>query len=200
MSNCEPNPNHELNLSRIQSGDFEFKKPNWVFEKFSLEINPVIVFEGYLVHSLSKEKEKFPYDLRIQNDSWESFGGKYSERYPYTDRAAGQDSDPNFYCVFVLSDFKKALEKNKDRIILYFLTEGNFSIPLIPQEVDKIIERVEITEKNIREEEAKHIVKQEAELKRKQEEQAQYRASYNEKMDTLRQKRQKLFENQDNGV
>lgn len=194
MSNYEPNPNHELNLSRIQSGDFEFKEADWGFEKFSLKINPVIVFDGY------KDKEKFRYDLRIQSDSWESFGGKYSERYPYTDRAAGQDSDPNYYCVFVLSDFKKALEKNKDRIILYFLTEGNFSIPLTPQEVDKIIERVEITEKNIREKEAKHIAEQEAELKRKQEEQAQHRASYNEKMDTLRQKRQKLFENQDNGV
>jgi Zn-finger nucleic acid-binding protein len=177
-------------MSRIQSGDFEFKKPNWVFEKFSLEINPVIVFKCY------KNKEWVRYDLRIQGDSWESFGGKYSEKYPYTDEAAGQDSDPNFYCVFVLSDFKKALEKNRDRIILYFLTEGNFSIPLTSQEVDKIIERVEMTEKNIYEEEAKQIAEQEAALKRKQEEQRQYK----EKMNNLRQERQKLFENQNNGV
>jgi hypothetical protein len=190
----KPKPNHEWNMSRIQSGDFEFKKPNWVFEKFSLEINPVIVFKCY------KNKEWVRYDLRIQGDSWESFGGKYSEKYPYTDEAAGQDSDPNFYCVFVLDDFKKALEKNRDRIILYFLTEANFSIPLTPQEVDKIIERVEITEKNIYEEKAKHIAKQEAEqeaaVKRREEHQRQYK----EKMNNLRQERQKLFENQNNGV
>jgi len=190
----KPKPNHEWNMSRIQSGDFEFKKPNWVFEKFSLEINPVIVFEGY------KKNEAFRYDLRIQNDSWEGFGGKYSEKRPYSDKASGENSDPNFYCVFVLDDFKKALEKNRDRIILYFLTEGNFSIPLTSQEVDKIIERVEMTEKNMREEKAKQIAeqeaKQEAALKRKQEEQRQY----NEKMNNLRQQRQKLFENQTNGV
>jgi len=176
-------PNHELNLSRIQSLDFTFKEPNWVFEKFSLEINPVIVFEGY------KENEVYRYDLRIQSDSWESFGGKYSTEKPYTDATAGENSDPNFYCVFTLGDFKKALEENKNRIILYFLTEGNFSIPLTPQEVDKLIERVEITEKNIREEEAKQIAKQkadqEAALQKRQEEKKQY----NEKMDNLRQQR-----------
>ena len=183
-------PNHELNLSRIQSLDFTFKEPNWVFEKFSLEINPVIVFEGY------KENEVYRYDLRIQSDSWESFGGKYSTEKPYTDATAGENSDPNFYCVFTLGDFKKALEENKNRIILYFLTEGNFSIPLTPQEVDKLIERVEITEKNIREEEAKQIAEQEAALKRKQEE----RVQYNEKMNTLREQRQKQFENQENAV
>jgi hypothetical protein len=183
-------PNHELNLSRIQSLDFTFKEPNWVFEKFSLEINPVIVFEGY------KENEVYRYDLRIQSDSWESFGGKYSTEKPYTDAASGENSDPNFYCVFTLGDFKKALKENKNRIILYFLTEGNFSIPLTPQEVDKLIERVEITEKNIREEEAKQIAKQEAALKRKQEE----RVQYNEKMNTLREQRQKQFENQENAV
>ena len=185
----EEKPNHELNMSRIQSGDFEFKKPNWVFEKFSLKINPVIVFEGY------KKDEVFRYDLRIQNDSWEGFGGKYSEERPYSDKASGENSDPNFSCVFVLDDFKKALEKNRDRIILYFLTEGNFSIPLTPQEVDKIIERVEITEKTIHEEEAKQIAeqkaKQEAALKRKQQE----RLQYNENMDALRKQRQKQFEN-----
>jgi len=183
-------PNHELNLSRIQSLDFTFKEPNWVFKKFSLEINPVIVFEGY------KENEVYRYDLRIQSDSWESFGGKYSTEKPYTDATAGENSDPNFYCVFTLGDFKKALEENKNRIILYFLTEGNFSIPLTPQEVDKLIERVEITEKNIREEEAKQIAEQEAALKRKQEE----RVQYNEKMNTLREQRQKQFENQENAV
>ena len=183
-------PNHELNLSRIQSLDFTFKEPNWVFKKFSLEINPVIVFEGY------KENEVYRYDLRIQSDSWESFGGKYSTEKPYTDAASGENSDPNFYCVFTLGDFKKALKENKNRIILYFLTEGNFSIPLTPQEVDKLIERVEITEKNIREEEAKQIAKQEAALKRKQEE----RVQYNEKMNTLREQRQKQFENQENAV
>ena len=183
-------PNHELNLSRIQSLDFTFKEPNWVFKKFSLEINPVIVFEGY------KENEVYRYDLRIQSDSWESFGGKYSTEKPYTDATAGENSDPNFYCVFTLGDFKKALKENKNRIILYFLTEGNFSIPLTPQEVDKLIERVEITEKNIREEEAKQIAKQEAALKRKQEE----RVQYNEKMNTLREQRQKQFENQENAV
>jgi len=176
-------PNHELNLSRIQSLDFTFKEPNWVFEKFSLEINPVIVFEGY------KENEVYRYDLRIQSDSWESFGGKYSTEKPYTDAASGENSDPNFYCVFTLGDFKKALKENKNRIILYFLTEGNFSIPLTPQEVDKLIERVEITEKNIREEEAKQIAKQkadqEAALQKRQEEKKQY----NEKMDNLRQQR-----------
>ena len=186
----EEKPNHELNLSRIQSSDFEFKKPNWVFEKFSLEINPVIVFEGY------KKNEVFRYDLRIQNDSWEGFGGKYSEERPYSDKASGENSDPNFSCVFVLSDFKKALEKNRDRIILYFLTEANFSIPLTSQEIDKIIERVEMTEKNMREEKAKQIAEQEAALKRKQEEQKQY----NEKMNNLRQERQKLFENQENAL
>ena len=183
-------PNHELNLSRIQSLDFTFKEPNWVFKKFSLEINPVIVFEGY------KENEVYRYDLRIQSDSWEGFGGKYSTEKPYTDSASGENSDPNFYCVFTLSDFKKALEENKNRIILYFLTEGNFSIPLTPQEVDKLIERVEITEKNIREEEAKQIAEQKAALKRKQEE----RVQYNEKMNTLREQRQKQFENQENAV
>jgi hypothetical protein len=188
-------PNHELNLSRIQSLDFTFKESrDWVFEKFSMEINPVIVFEGY------KENEKYRYDLRIQSDSWEGFGGKYSTEKPYTDSASGEKSDPNFYCVFTLGDFKKALEENKNRIILYFLTEGNFSIPLTPQEVDKIIECVEITETKIREEEAKQIAKQEAEqktaLKRKQEE----RVQYNEKMNTLREQRQKQFENQENAV
>jgi hypothetical protein len=186
----ERSPNHELNLSRIQSLSFTFKEPNWFFEKFSLKINPVIVFEGY------KENEVYRYDLRIQSDSWEGFGGKYSTEKPYTDSASGENSDPNFYCVFTLGDFKKALEENKNRIILYFLTEGNFSIPLTPQEVDKIIERVEITEKNIREEEAKQIAEQEAALKRKQEE----RVQYNEKMNTLREQRQKQFENQENAV
>jgi hypothetical protein len=183
-------PNHELNLSRIQSLDFTFKEPNWVFKKFNLEINPVIVFDGY------KRDEKYRYDLRIQSDSWESFGGKYSTEKPYTDAASGENSDPNFYCVFTLGDFKKALEENKNRIILYFLTEKNFSIPLTPQEVDKLIERVEITEKNIREEEAKQIAEQKAALKRKQEE----RVQYNEKMNTLREQRQKQFENQENAV
>jgi hypothetical protein len=177
-------PNHKLNLSRIQSLNFKFKEPNWLFEKFSMKINPVIVFEGY------KENEVYRYDLRIQSDSWEGFGGKYLTELPHG------GTDPNFYCVFTLSDFKKALEINKNRIILYFLTEKNFSIPLTPQEVDKLIERVEITEKNIREEEAKQIAKQEAALKRKQEE----RVQYNEKMNTLREQRQKQFENQDNGV
>jgi hypothetical protein len=177
-------PNHELNLSRIQSLDFTFKEPNWVFEKFSLEINPVIVFKGYV------GDEVYRYDLKIQDNTWESFGGIYLEKLPYG------ATDPNFYCVFTLSDFKKALEENKNRIILYFLTEGNFSIPLTPQEVDKLIERVEITEKNILEEKAKQNAKQESALKRKQEE----RVQYNEKMNALRQERQKQFENQDNGV
>lgn len=186
----KPKPNHELNMSRIQSGDFEFKKPNWVFEKFSLEINPVIVFKCY------KNKEWVRYNLRIQGDSWESFGGEYSEKYPYIDKSSDENLDPNFYCVFVLSDFKKALEKNRDRIILYFLTEGNFSIPLTPQEVDKIIERVEITEKNIYEEEAKVAVEREAAVKRREEHQKQY----NENMDALRKQRQKLFENQENAL
>jgi hypothetical protein len=177
-------PNHELNLSRIQSLDFTFQETrDWVFEKFSLKINPVIVFEGY------KETEVYRYDLRIQSDSWEGFGGKYSTEKPYTEAAVSEKSDPNFDCVFTLSDFKKALEENKNRIILYFLTEGNFSIPLTPQEVDKLIERVEITEKNIREEEAKQIAKQkadqEAALQKRQEEKKQY----NEKMDNLRQQR-----------
>ena len=184
-------PNHELNLSRIQSLDFTFQETrDWVFEKFSLKINPVIVFEGY------KENEVHRYDFRIQSDSWEGFGGKYSTKKPYTEAASSENSDPNFDCVFTLSDFKKALEENKNRIILYFLTEGNFSIPLTPQEVDKLIERVEITEKNIREEEAKQIAEQEAALKRKQEE----RVQYNEKMNTLREQRQKQFENQENAV
>jgi hypothetical protein len=177
-------PNHELNLSRIQSLDFTFKETrDWVFEKFSLKINPVIVFEGY------KENEVHRYDLRIQSDSWEGFGGKYSTKKPYTEAAVSENSDPNFDCVFTLSDFKKALEENKNRIILYFLTERHFCVPLTPQEVDKLIERVEITEKNIREEEAKQIAKQkadqEAALQKRQEEKKQY----NEKMDNLRQQR-----------
>jgi len=65
-----------------------------------------VVFEGY------KENEVYRYDLRIQSDSWESFGGKYSTEKPYTDATAGENSDPNFYCVFTLGDFKKALEKS----------------------------------------------------------------------------------------
>ncbi len=110
-------PNHELNLSRIQSLDFTFQETrDWVFEKFSLKINPVIVFEGY------KENEVHRYDLRIQSDSWEGFGGKYSTKKPYTEAASSENSDPNFDCVFTLSDFKKALEENKNRMILYFIS------------------------------------------------------------------------------
>ena len=189
FSDCDiKKANHELNLSKIQSLDFEFKI------NFLNEISPVIVF-------IDETKNKNPafqrvyYDLRIQCTSWEAFGGVYSEKKPYTDKsiiALCEETDPNFDCVFTFKNFKTALEKNKHRILFYFLTEKTFCVPLVPQEVEKIIERLEQVEKSIIEkkiyDENQKRLKEQQQKQKHQEELEQY----TKKIDNLRLERQKM--------
>lgn len=173
MSNCEPNPNHELNLSRIQSLDFSLRGflPD--------NVNPVIIFNN--------GNYEFYYYLKLQNSTWLNEGGKWvnSKRKYHIN-----DEDE---LVFTLEGLKQLLEKNKDKILLKY---ENYSVPLTAQEVGKIIEFIGCVEKKIEKEKEDNAAKWAAEDKRYKE----YLKEYNEKMDTLRQERQKLFENQDNGV
>jgi hypothetical protein len=168
----EETPNHELNLSRIQSGDFRMRMID------VNKINPILLFRDEIA------KVIWRYDLKIQNVDWFEAGGKkpsYSVK-EYT----------NEDVFFNLVDLKKALKENKNRLILS--NSNNFSVPLTPQEVGKIHERIEAYQKDIAEAEAKVAVEREAAVKRREEHQKQY----NENMDALRKQRQKLFENQEN--
>ncbi len=167
-------PNHELNLSRIQSGDFEIKKG------FDGVVSPVLLFKD------EAAKVFWLYYLKIQSKSWSSAGGQWPKNETY--HISREDE-----FVFSLEDFKKALEENRHRLIA---SGGSFSAPLTPQEVDKIIQRIEAYQKDKEEKKAKDVIEQEAAAKRWQEHQKQY----NEKMDALREQRQKQFENQENDV
>ena len=166
-------PIHSLNLLRIQSLDFSIRG----FLPHGL--NPVIIFRG--------DNCDFHYYLKLQDSTWLSEGGNWinSERtYHITD----EDN-----LVFTLEGLKQSLEKNKNKILLKY---GDFSVPLTAQEVGKIIELIEYVEKKVDEDAKKRISEREAENKRHEE----YLKEYNEKMNNLRQERQKLFENQENAL
>jgi hypothetical protein len=164
----EKKPNHELNLFRIQSGDFEIKKG------FDGVVSPVLFFKD------EAAKVFWLYYLTIQSKSWLSAGGQWPKNEIY--HISREDE-----FVFSLEDFKKALKENRHRLIA---SDGrSFSVPLTPQEVDKIYQNIEAYQKDKEEKEAKAVIQREEQQKQ-----------YNEKMDALREQRQKQFENQDNGV
>lgn len=169
----EEKPNHELNLSRIQSLDFSIRGflPHGV--------NPVIFFIG--------NNYEFHYYLKLQDSTWLNEGGNWidSERkYHISDE---------YDLVFTLEGLKQSLEKNKNKILLKYEA---YYVPLTAQEVGKIIELIEYVEKKVDEDAKKRISEREAENKRHEE----YLKEYNKKMNNLRQERQKLFENQENAL
>jgi hypothetical protein len=159
-----PEPNHELNLSRIQSGDFKIESNH------RDGVKPVLWFEDQAAGIV------WLYYLTIQSKSWSSAGGQWPKNETY--HISREDE-----FVFTLEGFKKALEENKNRLIIS--NGGDFSVPLTPQEVYKIHQRIETYQKNIAEREAKASVERTAAAKRHEE----YLKEYNEKMDNLRQQR-----------
>ncbi len=171
----EKKPNHELNLSKIQSGDFEIKGVNKV-------VNPVLLFGDKSCNFF------WVYYLGIQEGSWLDAGGEWPKDLDYNYNPYSEE-----LIVFTLEGFKKALKENKNKLILSW---ESYSVPLTPQEVCKIHQRIEDYQKDIAEKEAKAVIQQEntANLMKER------KKLYNEKMDALREQRQKQFENQENAV
>jgi hypothetical protein len=175
------NKEHELNLAKIQTLDFQLSKDS------PRVFHPAIIFYPEVRINYDDVKE---YGIKIQGYDWTSYGGKYLEKLPHG------EYDFNIRCQFTVKSLKKALEDNKDQLLLYWRDEQKFCIPLTPQEVEKIIERVKAAEKEIDEENKRmddynrECVQINLQMKR----------DYNEKMNTLREQRQKQFENQENAV
>jgi hypothetical protein len=169
---------HELNVSKIQTLDFQLSKDS------PRIFHPAIIFYPKVRVNYDDVKE---YGIKIQGYDWTLYGEKYPNELRFG------EYDFNIRCKFTVGDLKKALEENKDRLLLYWRDEQKFCIPLTPQEVEKIIERVKIAEKEIDEENAKAMEWE----NRAKEANKQMKINYNEKMNALRQERQKQFENQE---
>lgn len=179
---------HELNLKKIQTLDFSLSR-------YSPRVfHPAIIFSKEVCES-EDDVKKYGIKIQVHPDihmphDWSIYGGKYLEKLPF-----GQ-YDKNVHCQFTLEDFKKALKATKNRLLLYWKEESRFCVALTPQEVEKIIELIEITQKEFDEEDAKRK-EYGKECDRINE---QVRMSVYQQWNDQREQRQKLFENQDNGV
>lgn len=89
----KPKPNHEWNMSRIQSGDFRMRMID------VNKVNPILLFKDEVA------KVIWQYDLKIQNVDWFEAGGKkpYYSVKEYTNKDV----------FFNLVDLKKALKKKQ---------------------------------------------------------------------------------------
>jgi hypothetical protein len=161
VSNELPANFHELNLLKLEAGDFRlsFETQKDKESNVGISVFPCLHVRNF---ETSKSAWDFYYNLRIQGGSWAEDQGALIN-------LSGPDHEVTPLSFMV---FKKALTRNQDTLFLHFDRGGCF--PLTRFDVEKIIEKV---------------AEMEAEEKRRQQKQCEWEVKRNETLNEQRRER-----------
>jgi hypothetical protein len=169
VSNELPANFHELNLLKLEAGDFRlyFETQKDKESNVGISIFPCLHIRNF---ETPKSAWDFYYNLRIQGGSWAEDQGALIN-------LSGPDHEVTPLSFMV---FKKALTRNQDTLLLVCSGRGH-SFALTRFDVEKIIEKVAEMEARFHE--------KKAEEKRRQQKQREWEVKHNETLNEQRRER-----------